>query len=42
MVCSDILIIGCSSYSSLAAYYNNEGIIYYNFGKRLIFGIISN
>ena len=34
MVCSDILIIGCSSYSSLAAYYNNKGIIYYNFGKR--------
>ena len=30
---SDILIIGCSSYSSLAAYYNKNGVIYYNFGK---------
>ena len=23
----------CSSYSSLAAYYNKNGVIYYNFGK---------
>lgn len=34
LVCSDILFIGYSSYSSLAAYYNIKGSIYYNFGKK--------